>query len=484
MTNILSICSALFKDWNNNNVRYCHWKGTNHIFNGLSGESDLDILVDETHNKLATDLLLKNGFKQFKTQWGIRYKGVQDWIGLDKPTGKLVHVHYHNYMIMGHTGVMEYAFPLQNEVLDSRIFHEEYGIYVPDPNYELVTFFVRIGLEYPNKKLKKSNEGYLFSAKSIEEITYLKERSNEERIKIILISLFPKTSSQLIGIITKENVLSNDIKALSCHCRKSIKGDNAFWINFIKSKCIIATMRYIIPILHKDFGTPMRKVPVSNGGFTIAFLGQDGAGKSTVTEDICKWLSWKIDYRLNYLGYGVQFDCWERRLQKRLQKKKDPLSKLIRKWLPFRIFTKLAKKSNEIITKGKEYADNGTIVIYDRYPQTIYPGINDGPKIRAAIVPQISSGVLKKIANWYASAEERNLDKAASQHPDIVVKLMLPVEESLRRKPHENFEAVKAKHEIIKSLPFENSKVYTIDVTQPYESEILQIKSLIWDNLK
>lgn len=484
MITILSICSALFEDWNYNNVCYCHWKGSNHIINGLTGASDLDILVDETHNNLATDLLRKNGFKQFKTQWGIRYKGVQDWIGLDKPTGKLVHIHYHNYMVMGHTGVMEYVFPLQKEVLESRILLEEYGVYVTNPNYELVSFFVRIGLEYPNKKLMKSTEGYILTAKSIEEVIYLKERSSEEQIKNILDTLFPKTSSVILEIITKETVSAEDIKILSHLCKKYVKGNNALWINIIKSKCIMAIMHYIIPMIHKSWGTPLRKVPISEEGFTIAFLGQDGAGKSTVTEDICKWLSWKIDYRLNYLGYGVQFDCWERRLQKRLQKRKDPLSALIRMWLPFRIAIKLSENSKNVIIRSKKYALNGTVILYDRYPQTMYSGINDGPKIRSSILPQLSSIVLRKIASCYASIEEKNLEKAVKLHPDLVVKLMLPVEESLRRKPHENYEAVKAKHEIIKSLPFEKSKVYTIDVTQPYESEILQIKSLIWDNIK
>ncbi len=91
---------------------------------------------------------------------------------------------------------------------------------------------------------------------------------------------------------------------------------------------------------------------------------------------------------------------------------------------------------------------------------------------------------MKNIVSFYATLEEKKLAKAVKYNPDIVFKFMLSPEESLRRKPQENYESVCRKHEIIKSLEFPNSKVFVIDATQPYEQELIQIKNIIWDNIQ
>ena len=82
-----------------------------------------------------------------------------------------------------------------------------------------------------------------------------------------------------------------------------------------------------------------------------------------------------------------------------------------------------------------------------------------------------------------AKAEERNIKKIVEHQPDVVIKLLLPPEESIRRKPQENLDAVREKHEIVKSLKFVNSDVYTIDATMPFEEELVLIKNIIWQHI-
>ena len=67
--------------------------------------------------------------------------------------------------------------------------------------------------------------------------------------------------------------------------------------------------------------------------------------------------------------------------------------------------------------------------------------------------------------------------------PDMVIKLLLPPEESIRRKPRENMDVIKRKHQIIKTLMFDGSETYTIDATKEYDKELLEIKSIIWTHL-
>ena len=69
-------------------------------------------------------------------------------------------------------------------------------------------------------------------------------------------------------------------------------------------------------------------------------------------------------------------------------------------------------------------------------------------------------------------------------HPNIVFKLLLPPEESIKRKPQESLEAVTKKHEIVKSLEFEGSDVYEIDATMPFEEEMIMLKNIIWQHIQ
>jgi hypothetical protein len=93
-------------------------------------------------------------------------------------------------------------------------------------------------------------------------------------------------------------------------------------------------------------------------------------------------------------------------------------------------------------------------------------------------------GFLCSLLSHYINKEEKTLAEAAAHHPNVVFKLILPPEESIRRKPQENLEAVTKKHEIIKSLKFDGSDVYTIDATMPYDEEIVKIKNIIWQHIQ
>ena len=83
-----------------------------------------------------------------------------------------------------------------------------------------------------------------------------------------------------------------------------------------------------------------------------------------------------------------------------------------------------------------------------------------------------------------AEKEEKYLEKAVEISPDLLIKLMLSVEESLKRKPYEKPEGIIKKHEIIKELSFGAKEIHTVDVTQNYDDELIEIKNIIWNNLK
>lgn len=60
----------------------------------------------------------------------------------------------------------------------------------------------------------------------------------------------------------------------------------------------------------------------------------------------------------------------------------------------------------------------------------------------------------------------------------------MSVEESMRRKPDNNIDKIKAKHTIVENLKFPESEVVDVDATQPLEQEITQIHTYVEDYLK
>lgn len=476
---MLSVFNSLFEDWNSRNVLYCNWKGTSKIEKGLEGISDSDILIGRKSKKQAEEILLNNGFIPVRTQSFCRFKDVFDWLGLDRKTGRMVHVHLHYRMIAGHPGIMEYTIPWEEEVLNSRVILDN-NVYSIEPNWEMVIFLTRIGLEYPNKKIDK-HIGALTS-EAIEEFQYIRERVDESQLIEIMKLCFPYDYSSMIPLSNKETLEKEDFELLR---RITTKNFNGYCFNLfsrLRSGLKTTFNVYLIPRVKSLFLLTTKKT--FETGRVIAFMGQDGSGKSTVSTEIKKWLGWKIEVRRFYLGSGDHFNPWEKRLSEKLSSINNPIVKGVRSILAFRQVKKIADYAYRNIKTAFKYRGKGGIALLDRFPQTQFPSINDGPKIRTSVLPQVKSPILRKVVSFYATLEEKKLAKAVKYNPDIVFKFMLSPEESLRRKPQENYESVCRKHEIIKSLEFPNSKVFVIDATQPYDQELIQVKNLIWDNIQ
>jgi hypothetical protein len=136
-----------------------------------------------------------------------------------------------------------------------------------------------------------------------------------------------------------------------------------------------------------------------------------------------------------------------------------------------------AKYKFSVLKRSNKYMKNGGIVLFDRFPQTQFTGIFDGPNITSL------SGDYKSMLaiRFFAYKEERLFKKFNIFNPNIVFKLLLPAEISVSRKPDHDFNMIQKKCSITEQLEFNNSIVYKIDATQDYDSEILEVKRLIWE---
>ena len=113
-------------------------------------------------------------------------------------------------------------------------------------------------------------------------------------------------------------------------------------------------------------------------------------------------------------------------------------------------------------------------VPFEETSQIQFEGINDGPKIKSKFGDSKNS-LTKILYPYFQNKEMKYLKNAVNIQPDIVIKLHLSVEESMRRKPDNNIDKIKAKHTIVENLKFPESEVVDVDATQPLEQEITQI---------
>ena len=401
-----------------------------------------------------------------------------------KDTGKLIHIHLHYKMITGHQGMKAYNLPWAGEALKKRVLSEEYPVYTIDPTLETIVLHSRIGLKASNKKMREAKKPtFTISNDDIKELDYLVPKIEKERLDGILFSFFPKTKSLLKSLIFSSERNGEWFRLLYKCCKKDLQRYNKFY-PFVR--VVVRWYYYFLIrfrfVLRDKFGKNIiiRKSAGKSKGLIISFLGQDGAGKSTITDEVFNWLKWKLDVKKFYLGGGDNYSSIWKKLSIKL--KGGHFNFLGRVFSIVDLYH-LSKRVKRVTKKAYKYSQKGGIAIFDRYPQINYYGINDGPKIRCAANNKKTSKILRFVMNFFARREENNYKKAISVYPNLVFKLILPPEVSIQRKPEESLDAVIKKHEIIKKMSFEKSIVETIDATMDFTEEIKLIHGIIWDGI-
>ena len=495
---MLQVCKNLFYRWNKD-VRYCHWKSNEHLMEGLDGETDLDVYVFPDDKSIAEAHLRDCEYIKFVPQKSSRYPMVDEWIGFDRGTGQLVHVHLHYKIITGTKFCKEYVFPIDEEIIESRVLDQETQVFVSSPEVELIVLYSRI-------VLKSTNKHHITPKGYEDEITYLKQRINKDFLKEKCVSLIGSGGGQYYQIIMSDTLSQSDwvklrdlIHAWLDKYRKmsSIRAlfrTSYYWIKLYKDYALV---RY----LHKPV---LSKKTFPNANISICFLGQDGSGKSTLSKDVEKWLRWKIDAHRFYLGSGehyISLTKWllskaasvrrkgnvkeHERNQKTSPRVNEGFNNKSRNFLSKVVFLfscrdlkNVARRAYKEVRRARKYSQNGAISLFDRFPQNQFYGIYDGPKIRPLY---IDKGYNSFFMRRMAQKEEYYINLIQKYQPSIVFKLLLSPEESMRRKPFENYEQVCQKHEITEKLVFNDSETHIIDATQDYNKELLLVKSLIWD---
>lgn len=500
---MLQISRDLFLRWNEKKICYCHWKSNEHLMEGLNGLTDLDVYVAPADKAFAEEALAELQYVKFVPQKGARYPMVDEWLGFDYETGKLVHLHLHFQIITGTKYNKEYVFPIDDLMMHTRVQDSETGVYVISPALELIVLYSRIVLKAKNKRTVRVNEDYK------KEILYLKERYDRQQLQQFCKALLGERGDKLFQMIEAPSVNQQewyDLYKLVDSWLRPYKKYNRLVVRIRYRYFHMRAIRNAVcnRRFHKNYIT---KKTLPNRGLSVCFIGADGCGKSTVSQEIVKWLSWKVEAKRFYLGSGDHHHSLLKDVLGKAMKRaksssakvteeksthgteKMPVKKISFKRRILRLgYTilgstyckNIAVQAYREIKKASRYTKQGAVALLDRFPQNQFPGLYDGHKVAIRYLRDGKGGLYQRLMAW---REERAIEKAQRYQPDLLFKLHLPPEESVRRKPDHTLEEVAAKAAITPKLVFANSKVFDIDATQPYEEELLQIKRLIWNEV-
>lgn len=485
---VLVIVRELCQELGKNGINYCHWKSNAALSRSASGENDLDLLVSRADGQRFTEILSRLGFKQAIKHPKFQLPGVLNYYGYDMKEERLIHVHAHYQLVLGHDSTKNYHIPVEGPYLASST---QNGVFmVPSAEFELIILVIRLMLKHSTWDTLLLNQGRLSSSER-NELDYLVKRTTETRMVEILKDHLPYIDPRLFA---------SCFNALTTNCpiwdrarigQKLLNCLNPF---ARRPKIIDSSLklwrRIIWPIEKRVFRRE-EHMQMNNGGLMIAIVGGDGAGKTTAVEEVYKWLSRNFTIKRFHMGkpkwsfltvfirgilkIGSVFGFYPfMRAEIQYTNDTDLLIFPGYPWLIREICT--ARDRYLAYMNAHRIATNGALVILDRFP---LPQIKfmDSPKITRMTTNKPNSKLVKYLIN----REESYYQKMAL--PDLLILLRADPDTAVRRKIDEIEEGVRARSTEIWEKDWSQSPAHVINASRSKDVVLSEVKRLIWSHL-
>jgi thymidylate kinase len=297
---VLPLIEALLEAFAARGVSYCHWKSNDRIDRSLSGENDLDLLVERSHAGRLLEAATGLGFKRAVTRVDREFPTLEDWYGLDRESQRFVHLHVHYQLVLGEPLIKNHRLPVERAMLATR--RHEGPLPVAHPAAELAVLVLRAVLKERAIGLLRPSGRRRLSQGTRRELDFLLGRTRPEEARAFVAAHLPGFPPALfdeaLDLLANEAPLAARFRmrrrvlaALAPHRRRGRAGAAA---------AFLLRRLFVVYALRVE-GHPPRKTPAS-GGYAVAVLGSDGSGKSTAIGDLSRWLSPIFDVRTAHLG--------------------------------------------------------------------------------------------------------------------------------------------------------------------------------------
>lgn len=493
----------LLRALNESGIRYCLWKSNIRQPEGMRGETDLDLLVDREQIAAFRQILQAHNIKPFHAAPGKQYPSVENHLGFDEATGRLFHLHVHYQLVLGEQFVKNYRLPLEDRFLDS--VQMRHGAKLPSTELEIIILTIRILLKYRDRDLIRDilpfrSDGILPTFRK--EIKWLLAQTSRERIERTLVQLCDFIPGDVILAFLDHAATGRKAGLKLLFLRNRIRRTLSV---FQRTNPLVATLHYFSEMWERRRflrSNPVTKMTLPAGGLTLALIGADGAGKSTMRQALQKWASWKLDTHVYYMGSKLPsrrstsiYSTYRmaRRVQGGVARVFGEKSFVSRPFAGVRDFflywhhLSLAQDRYQRYVAGMKKSMAGSLVIFDRYPlEVLNPqlgsGYMDGAKI-SSLMGKNAGPVARRMAR----AEKALYEKL--RPPEYLAILNVSPEVSLRRKPDHQQDVVEAKSLLVGELTAlaesdpKRLRSIPLNADLPFEEVFLQLKKRIWEIL-
>lgn len=479
---------------NTNGIRYCHWKSNLSLSQSLSGQSDVDLLVQREDASKFRTILSQLCFRPAVNKDGEAFPSIEHYFALDEGTGVLVHVHSYFRVITGDSLSKNYHFPIEEMLLQNT--RMEGSIPVLAKQAELVVFTLRIMLKHTSLVELILLARYWKQVK--QEIAWLLETGSlDETLKLVkhwLPSLDPDLFSECIAALKAPAPLSRRI-LLGLRLRSQLR----IYARHSAVRAWLTGVQKFTGMVFRRLTKSHKELIPRSGGAVIAFVGPEATGKSTLIAEMSQWLGEHFAVEQIHAGkpnstlltampnllvpalrslfpssrstrLEAQYLYEEQSEQPRTS---FPLIFAIRSAL-------LAYDRRSLLSRAYSQAANGTIVFCDRYPSS-QSGAPDGPQLSQLSTSTNGSSIRYRLAQLEARLYRQ------IPPPDLVVYLSAPLEVALSRNAtrgkKEPEDYVRRRHARSSNLEFEKTRVHRINTNQPFDKTALEVKKAIWNAL-
>jgi hypothetical protein len=488
-------------------VAYCHWKSNEHLHAGLNGLTDLDVLVER---RCASDLqciLAECGFKRFAAPPLRAYPAIEDYLGFDDDSGRIVHLHLHYQLTVGESHLKGYRLPWEHRLLATRRRDPDFGVDVADPILEMLLLLVRAGLKY------RARDWLLFPRRRqggeddlTREFTWLRERVDNGKLRELAIELLGPAIDEPLRRLLAESQAPYPLRSFARTAQTLLRKHRTYGAHEARLRAWVRELQWLTDAVNRRYfhrPIPLRRIS-PRGGTIIVLLGADGSGKSTLTQTLVAWLGGKLDVMPVYLGSGDGQSAWYRRPLKlahrllrpflsstgsnspdSLESVTDASSSAARKnnnlpraiaRVPWALALSCEKRSK--IRRMLRGRNRGMIVVCDRFPQTDVAGFNDGPLL--SHWQNHRWRVCRALATW----EAKPYVEIGQDPPDLVIKLYVASEVALMRRPDMSLEEVRRRERAVRSISFPPStRVAEVDANASLDQVVLAAKRLTWEEI-
>ena len=362
---------------NSSNIKYCHFKSNSSLSLSMAGETDLDLLFEEGSETAVASIMKSVGCILFDSPADRSYDDVYDYIAYDGDLRRPLHFHCHFRLDIGEKWVKSYRLPWQDSILASYRKDSITNIAISSPEWELILLILRQTTRIYSTDIFSSKLPSI-SAKAKSEFVWLKQQADSLVLDQIMSNYL---SGELRSSILK--VIDGGYSSESFHSiRRQVLSDLSKYRKYshlaaIRKFYTRKISHYLKRIYIVEKYYPGKRT-LFRAGFTIAIVGTDGSGKTTMCKKVVASLLQKVSIKYVYLGHGKSgagpiflftlksLSYLNRRAPKSLKLFGHLANLLIvyRRWY--------------ILMLAKHYNSQGRIVCMDRFPQFNKPGVSDG----------------------------------------------------------------------------------------------------------